>query len=264
MTTKINYTKMETQKGTFNYGRALLIGLIFAVVVIFLITRFACKGQQTITTREDINTALADSMKTWKDKEGNYKAQITAIQDENADYFLTIKSKEADVIRLQNVVKQYKNQIDRGGSATVISTEADINLTGETQVTKDKEENPVYTSDFEFFGTGKYAKTKWVWGKTIATKDSTTVGLRFYEELDVVIGVENTGFLGLGRGKAFANVTLHNPFNKVTTVRSYSDKPAPRKRFGVGPVGAYGIFLGETPKFGFFGGVGVTYDLIQF
>jgi len=111
-----------------------------------------------------------------------------------------------------------------------------------------------YKSDFNI--------KNWVWGTVSASKDSTKVNVKFKEQIDVVIGTEKTGFLGLGKGKSFAEVTLHNPFNTVSTLRAYSTKPAPIKKFGIGPVAAYGVGPGFVP--GVFIGIGVNWNIIKF
>ena len=112
------------------------------------------------------------------------------------------------------------------------------------------------------FGTFNYEKTKWIWGLTKATKDITQIGLRFHEEIDVVLGQEKTGFLGLGKPKPFAEVTLHNPYNKVSKLRSYSTTQLPARKLGLGPTAAYGLGSGFVPQM--FIGVGVNWNLLRF
>jgi hypothetical protein len=231
----------------------LVIGM---VVIIFLLIR-GCQVKRQLASNDTINTVLKDSLKTWKDKEGNYVANISLLESENSDYFIKWATTDRAVIKLQELVKKYESRIKKGGSATVINTEADINIVAPSQTTSFTTVHDTiyanYKSDFNIEG--------WVWGTVSASKDSTTIGMRFKEEIDVVIGTEKTGFLGLGKGKPFAEVTLHNPFNKVSTLRAYSTKPAPSKKFGIGPVIAYGIGPNFTP--GVFIGIGVNWNIIK-
>lgn len=246
--------KQELKEGWDKIKPVLLVLLV--LILIFFLMK-GCKAKQQLVSNDTMNIALKDSLKTWKDKEGNFKANITLLENYNSKYFTDLASADSTISKLQKLVKKYEGQIKHGGSATSIGTEANIHIVspshtdGFTRVQDTVYAN--YNTDFNIKG--------WVWGTVSATKDSTTIGMRFKEEIDVVIGTEKTGFLGLGKGKPFAEVTLHNPFNTVSTLRSYSTKPAPNKRFGIGPVAAYGFGPNFTPSL--FIGVGVNWNIIK-
>jgi len=250
-------TELEKQEFITNWNKFKNALLVVAIIVIIILLMKGCQAEHQLATNNTMNTALNDSMKSWKDKEGNFKANITLLENENSQYFTSWNTADSTVIQLQKLVKQYESKIKHGGSATVINTDANIHLVAPSQTSGFTTVHDTvyanYKSDFNIKG--------WVWGTVSATKDSTTIGMRFKEEIDVVIGTEKTGFLGLGKGRPFAEVTLHNPFNTVSTLRAYSTKPAPAKRFGIGPVVAYGVGPGFTP--GVFIGVGVNWNLIK-
>lgn len=231
--------------------------LILGVIIIALLLIKGCNAEKQLASNETMNTALKDSVKTWKTKEGKFKASISLLQNQNSKYFTNWTSSDTTVAKLQKLVKQYENKIKHSGSVTTIGTDAKIDIVAPSQVTSFTTIHDTvyanYTSDFNIKG--------WVWGKVSASKDSTVIGMRFKEEIDVVIGTEKTGFLGLGKGKPFAEVTLHNPFNAVSTLRAYSNKPLPNKKFGIGPVVAYGIGPGFVP--GVFVGIGVNWNIIK-
>jgi hypothetical protein len=252
--------KIELQE---NLKKARITLVVITILAIVAFLWRGCEAEQKLAQTETMNKALGDSLKTWRDKEGAFKANITLLENQSADYFTKWNTSDSTVVKLQALVTKYKKQLNKKGSATVITTDADINISEPTIVYRDTTRpcDPIYETSFEIMGTGKYKKTKWVWGIVTATKDSTRVGMRFHEEIDVVIGQEKTGFLGLGKPRPFAEVTLHNPFNKVSTLRSYSTTALPAKRFGVGPVVAYGVGYGFTPQF--FAGIGVNYNLIR-
>jgi hypothetical protein len=246
--------KVEFQQ---NWNKAKTILIVLGVLVLVAYLMKGCEAEHKLAQTETMNTALKDSMKTWRDKEGNLKANITLLENENSQYFTNWNTADSTVIQLQKLVKQYESKIKKGGSATVINTDADINIVAPSQTSGFTTVHDTvyanYKSDFNIEG--------WVWGTVSASKDSTTIGMRFKEEIDVVIGTEKTGFLGLGKPKPFAEVTLHNPFNKVSTLRAYSNKPLPPKRFGIGPVVAYGVGPGFIP--GVFVGVGINWNIIK-
>jgi hypothetical protein len=252
--------KIELQE-SLKKAKPILIVIGILILVAYLIR--GCEAETKLAEAETMNKALGDSLTTWRDKEGAFKANITLLESQSADYFTKLNTADANVIKLQALVTKYKKQLDKKGSATVITTDAQIDISEPTIVYRDSTKpcDPVYQTDFEIMGTGKYKDTRWVWGVVTATKDSTQVGMRFHEEIDVVIGQEKTGFLGLGKPRSFAEVTLHNPFNKVSTLRSYSTTPLPAKRFGIGPVAAYGVGSGLNTTF--FVGFGINWNWIR-
>jgi hypothetical protein len=250
-------TNQDIQEIKEGWNKLKVILLVFAIIFIVLLLMKGCKAEQQLASNETMNIALKDSLKTWKDKEGNFKANITLLENENSQYFTNWTTADSTVIKLQKLVKEYEAKIKHGGSVTTIGTDANIHIVAPSQTSGFTTVHDTvyanYKSDFNIKG--------WVWGTVSTTKDSTAVDMRFKEEIDVAIGTEKTGFLGLGKGRPFAEVTLHNPFNTVSTLRAYSTKPAPAKRFGVGPVVAYGVGPGFIP--GVFVGIGVNWNIIK-
>ena len=238
------------------FSVVIMIAIVMALVFFSIST---CKSGRKIEQSTGINTALKDSMKTWRDKEENFVAHITLLEGYSARDFAALTSADEKIQRLQKLVTKYESQIKKGGSVTVIETEGKIQVTVPSKVidTTTKVGNTIYASYESNFNL-----KNWVIGNIKASKDSTTIGLHFKEQLDVAIGTEKTGFLGLGKQKAFAEVTLHNPYNEVTSFKAYSTKPLPAKRFGVGPVAAYGVGPGFIP--GVFIGIGVNWNIIKF
>jgi hypothetical protein len=236
---------------------------VITILVLVLYLMRGCEAKTKLAEAETMNKALGDSLTTWRDKEGAFKANITLLENQSADYFTKWNTADSTVVKLQALVTKYKKQLGKKGSATVITTDAEIDISEPTIVYRDttKPCDPVYQTDFEIMGTGKYKDTRWVWGVVTATKDSTQVGMRFHEEIDVVIGQEKTGFLGLGKPRPFAEVTLHNPFNKVSTLRSFNVTPPRPKRFGIGPTLSYGVGSEFVPQV--FVGIGITWGIIK-
>ena len=246
--------KQELSKIWSTFKTTLIVVLVLLFIV--LLTR-NCTQERQIANGKAINMAMGDSLQTWRDKEGNYRAKIGLIQSEKAEYFLQMQSADTTIKKLQKLVKEQESKIKHGGSIAVINTDASIHaispshVSGATVVHDTIFAN--YKSDFNLKG--------WVYGTVTSSRINTEIDLKFKEEIDVTIGTEKTGFLGLGKGKPFAEVTLHNPYNKVNTLRAYSTKPIPTKQFGVGPVLAYGVGAGFIPQV--FIGIGVNWNIIK-
>lgn len=255
-----NQEKKEFEE-TLKKGKSIGIILITALIIVALIffSLSTCEAGRKIEQSTGINTALKDSMKTWKDKEGNYVAHISLLEGYNSKDFIALASANKKIQELQELVSKYQNQIKKGGSVTIINTDSKIKVTVPSKVTETSTKigDTIYASYESNFNL-----KNWVLGNIKASKDSTTIGLQFKEQLDVAIGIEKTGFLGLGKSKPFAEVTLHNPYNEVTSFKAYSTKPLPAKKFGIGPTISYG--LGSEGTVGVFIGVGINWNIIRF
>ena len=206
-----------------------------------------------LTDVEQINSNLKETLITKRTAEGLFVAKIGVLESYNQETFTRLATQDSTIKKLQNLVVQYKKELKKKGSATVIETHATADIVVPTQGDTSGV-SPIYNSTFNLKG--------WVWGSTRASSDSTKVSLQFREEIDVVIGEESTGFWGLGKKKPFVEVTLNNPYNEVKSLRSYATKVSKEKRFYVGPVVAYGVNNLLSPEL--FVGFGVGYGLIRF
>lgn len=254
---------MTTQEyNDYNFKHILRNRILLAVILGLLIlfgTREFSRVRAT-NIANDLQSALNDSIQTWITEDGLNKGKIATLQARNSKDFTKLYTKDSTIIKLQVLVKENANKISKQGSVTIINTEALVDITSPTTVTDTsktsslKDCNPIYTAPINGLGN-------WVEGETVARRDSTRVTLKFREELDVVIGIDKTGFLGLGKGKPFTEVTLHNPYNKVKVIKSYQTKLPPVKKISIGPGVIYGIGQNFNP--GVYVGVGIYYSLIR-
>lgn len=253
-----------TPQPQIDYRKYLFRAIAVIVILLSFLIVYTCKGVQADMAANDLNDALKDSVQFYKTKEGLSGAKTTVFEAQNSSDFTKLATKDSTILKLQVLVKQYKSELSKRGSAFVINTEGHFEATTATTVkdsttSPDRTKSPVYASDFKLEDK---KGVLWAWGNTLARKDSTTVKVNFRDELTGVIGVEKTGFLGLGRGKAFADIKTANPYNQIKDVRVYSTLPMPRKRFSVGPTIVYGF--GENFTLQPIIGIGATWGLIQF
>jgi hypothetical protein len=111
--------KMEFQQ---NWNKAKTILIVLGVLILAAYLIKGCEAEHKLAQPETMNKALGDSLKTWRDKEGDYIANFTLLENENADYFTKWNTTDSTVIKLQALVAKYKKQLDKKGSATVITT----------------------------------------------------------------------------------------------------------------------------------------------
>lgn len=232
------------------------IGVIILLLIIALLLVENCNGRKSLKSAKDMYASAQDTLKIWVDKDGYNRAQISVLQAQKADDFITMATKDSTIIKLQQLVKDNKGKIKTQGSISIINTEGNVDIKVPTTVidTSKTKCNPTYTSPFNLKG--------WVTGDIVAKRDSISVILKYKDEFNLIIGREKTGFLGLGRGKPFADLTSKSPYTMVKEMRVYENEPKPAKNFHVGPGVFYGIGRNFVPEV--FIGAGIMWTPINF
>lgn len=206
--------------------------------------------------QEQHNTinALADTVKTVVNEDQSKTASITAFETQREKDFLTIQSQQEEIVALQNLVRKYKSKLDEGSSATRFTSETKVN-SGSKTTSILVDSFPEYHSNINL--------DNWIVGKSRATKDSTYLSLSLRNEYDVIVGAERYGFLNTKR-KPFVDVTTHNPYSEVKTLRTYRVKVPDPKRMGLGVHIGYGFQLERQLKWYPVISVGLNFNLIEF
>lgn len=227
-----------------------------SIIIILILAYFLFQARGQLTEQANLNTALKDSVQTWRGKDGLNRAKIETLETSKSDEFLALASKDDAIVALQNEVRSMKRYLKKKGSVTNFTSETSVDTSVPTEVVDNGTPFPTYKSKFDLNG--------WVYGNSVATKDSTYYNLKVKNKYSLTLGVEPTGFLGLGKGKPFAQVKNLNPYSETQELKTYQVSSPKPKRWGVGPVAAYGLNLGPVPQLGGFIGVGAQYSLIRF
>lgn len=224
----------------------LSIIIVILIAAIALLSVKTCKSIQKEKETLSLIESMNDTIKVWKDKDGLSHSKISALETQNVNDFLKLKSKDEEIIRLQESVREYKSKIKNGGSVTNITSNTNAVIKSPVETTLppntvvkpgEKLIYPTYSSKFNLDG--------WIWGDMTANKDSMTLRPNIKNEYTVVIGEDKTGFLGLGKRKTFVEVKNLNPYTETTSLRTYiNTKPKPK--LGLGVYTGYGIQL--SPK----------------
>ena len=243
--------------------RNILLPLLIVVIIFLLMQQ--CRSYREVRQQEDLVEALADSVFTYINKDNRQVAKIQVIETDNAKLFSKLPTKDKEIQKLQNVVKKYKKQLKKEGSATVLQTETKFDtiyqvLNSDTGIIRDTNQiSNSITSDWIVTKYGFLLKDN-------GDVDSTFFNLQIQNKYSIVIGRERTGFLGLGRGKPFAEVTNYNPYTTNKSLRTYQVSAPKPKRMGIGINVGYGIHA--STKGGISHGVnlsiGFNYNFIEF
>ncbi len=202
---------------------ARTLGILAIVVLLYLLFQ----GHGEYQELKDLNKVSVAELKVSRDQKGVLTARLDAFETQRTKDFLQLKTRDSLTIELQKEVKIMGKYLKQMGSVTKFSTEGEVETVVLTEVTKDEQGDPIYKSKFNLDG--------WVWGNTIATKDTTYHHIQYKDNYTLVIGREPTGFLGLGRGKAFGQITSLSPYNTVKTMKVYQVSAPTRKNFSIAP-----------------------------
>ncbi len=233
------------------FKRIVIIGVIALIIILFY--KYA-SYQEKVKTLEELNTTLDSKLEIYKTKDGLNAAKIKVFESNSTKDFIKLATRDSTILKLKELVKINQSKIKTQGSIAIINTETNVDTAVPTEIIDSINKYPIYKSNFNLKG--------WIWGSSIANKDSTSYKINYKEELSLVVGREKTGFLGLGRGTPFADVTLHNPYSSVKEMRVYQKESSRPKRFSIGPTLSYGIGEGFEPQV--FIGIGISYNLIRF
>jgi hypothetical protein len=244
----------------------LYIILVVAIgVIIWLSTQVMNKNSQ-IEELEGLNEAAASELQIWKDKDGYNRGRIDALETESTKTFLAFQTQDTLIRELQAQVKTMDKYLKKQGSVTIIEGETKYDTI--YQKTQGKTYQSFFTDYITDSINNNWLSSRFgfkfdsIPGTNQFKIDSTLFSLKVKNKYSLTIGREPTGFLGLGKGKPFADIKNYNPYTSTTALRTYQVALPPPKRFGVGPVIAYG--LGPNMQFGWFVGIGGTWTLIRF
>ena len=237
----------------------ILIGLL--VGTLFLARMEVNNLHNKIETKDNLLQAINDTLKIIRNKDSSTTAKITAFETKSKQDFLKLQSNDETIKDLQLLVNKYKSKLDAGSLATKFTSNTNINTTNPTIISKTDTlylDNKVYLYP-EY--KSNINMSNWITGTSIANRDSTKLNLLIKDEYDVVIGEDDGLFK---KRKPFAEVTSHNPYSEVQTLRTYRVKVPEPKRMGLGLHIGYGFQLERQPKWYPLISVGVNFNLIEF
>lgn len=249
--------------------------LIFIIVILVLLLTgaggyiYKLKNEKQEIT--NLYGASLDELRQVKNKNGQYVATIEAMKSAEVETFLQMETKDAFIAELQDEVKRNKRVIKQQGDAIALlasQTRIDTVIV-EKEIQPEKlvatKDSLAYTIKNEWITATYGFKLKYMNQFERMDVENTFLNLTVDNKYSVILGSEPTGFLGLGKRKAFAEVTNHNPYTKTTNLRTYQVDGYPEKKFGVGIIGGYGLNLSPPGvQTGLFIGVGVSYNLFRF
>lgn len=188
---------------------------ILSFIILFIFSGFLVLKIQDLNRerKESLNliNALGDTIKIWKDKDGLNRSKISVLESYRTQDFLTLQTKDRQILELQKRVKEYKDKLKEGSSVTIIKGETVYDTIYET-----KDSIREILGEISIIDT---VDNKWITSVFGFNKDSTIYSLKVRNNYTVVIGEEKQGFLK--PRKPFAEVINENPYSVTDTLRTY-------------------------------------------
>lgn len=229
----------------------ILLCILIGIVSYHFFRKIEQKNYST-----EIIDGLNDELQTYKDSDSLNMAKIKIIETEDDKFFISLKTKDSTINKLQKLVDKYKNLLNNG-SATILSTETSMSLGAKTIIrdtvrdTIKKYFYPTYESELN--------GGKWVKGRFYADKDTVLFNIRFLNEYEIIQREDKQGWFK--PSIPIIEVKNLNPYSVTKELKTYKVK-VPNKRFGIGPNVGIGISgKGELVPYI---GIGIQYDLIKF
>ena len=204
--------------------------------------------------------ASQDTIKFYKNKDGENVARITVLSFERVQDFIRMRTKDDTIRQLQDLVAKYKKQLNNGGSATIIQTVTNYDTTYVSNIHLDT----IYFPTATLLDS---VRNRWISSRFGFVNGNTTFSISIDNAYSVVIGEENRGLFK--KSKAFVEVTNHNPYTKTKVLRTYQVSEKKQTHWGIGPnfsVSAIPVLIGGNVSLQFLPtvGIGIQYNFIKF
>ena len=216
-------------------GIFLLIAVVLALFLAVFIG-IATHHMKRADEQENLVSSLNASLEVWRDRDSINHAKIEVIETARIKDFLAIQSKDAEVKKLQEVVKQYEKQLGERGSVTNVTTSTEISVSSTVKI-----DTIAGNCSFEFVEGDEWVSTKVVVEGTSNSDDlEVMLDYKIKNEYSVIIGEEGGNIFK--QGKPFVEVINHNPYTETYQLRTYQvsgyKKP---KQWSVGLGAALGL-----------------------
>lgn len=242
----------------FNFQKRDYIAVIVALILLLLFSLQQCQVKKNfLAEKEALLEAANDSLKIWKDKQGVEHAEKKILETSNVESFLNLKTKDKDILRLQEEVSKYKNKLGKSGSVSVIKGETVIDTFYTQPIIKYK--NDLFYKDS--------IKNKWVNWVYEVVKDSTKnvndikFNLKLNYEYAVINKEKSAGWFK--KPIYYSEIVNYNPYSKTLSLTTYKvTNEFKSKKWSIGPTISWGISSQFTMQPSI--GIGLNYSLIRF
>lgn len=248
---------VSTWNKILEHGKSLGIVALGILCAVLLLMKQCNEGglKRELTELQNFNSALIDTIKVVKNKDGTKTTSITTIQTQDIDDFLAITKgivdkKDEEIQRLRTEVLKYKGKLEAGSSVTTVTATTNFQSSSHTLLSPNSDtiylDNTAYIyPEYIVSDTGRSISPSlnkeidWVILNGTINKDNSNIGLSITNMYSVVIGYEGK----FKKRKPVAYVTNENPYTDVSSMRTYQVKVPAERRLGIGIAVGYGGYF---------------------
>lgn len=237
-------------KPSIKQNLLLIFLLLFFFGVLYIIANQFKKSD--IKRNQSQVSALTDSIRYWKDKDGNNHAEITALNNQVYILGSDILMKDKELSELQELIKKYKI---KNKNNSVVNVKAETKFENTQAISKDSIEfnGRTVANIYKF-------NDDWISADVYSDTDSIHLSAVVRNSYAVILHDSRKNIFS--KSKTVAHVINRNPYTEVSSMKAYYVESPPIKKFGVGPNVSYGISSEGKQQVYF--GVGVNYNLLRF
>jgi len=224
------------------YWVGMSIATVFAWFIVLSVIKEDNKEKQLLK----MYTLTVDTLTRTRNSLNQEVAKASVYQAEKAKTFLSMKSTDAEVTRLQALVKQGESKGRRVDAALVISTATNLSLQDSLQnaISYEVPEAehprdtvtmwPIYTHTIK-------DSLKWIQGVVKLGRASFRADLEIRNDYDIVIGSERAG---LFKRKQYAEIVNKNPYSSTKSMKVFQKTTVPNKVIKSSLITGIAVFLG--------------------
>ncbi len=231
-----------------------MIGMGIAIAVLIFFLQRSCSGNVELT---NLNTAANDTITFERNEKNQQTAEISILEGNSDRDLKNLKTKDKTIIKLQEIVKNYKGKLR---SATILANTTTSTGTNVTTITKtDTVVKDSITYVYETYEAE--IDNEWEKGHIIANRDSVHHSIKIRNEFEITQGMKRREKGLFKRKVPVVTIKNLNP-NTVTTELRTFNVTKDQSRFGLSLQAGYGFTI--TGKTGIYVGGGVSFRLIDF
>lgn len=193
----------------------------FSAFVTLLFIVVTCTGKNRISVLKQIEGLYKisqDSLIIERNAKNEETARIEVFETENNQLFTSIKLKDKDINRLQNVILKYEKESGNLNTAIIISNETILHLQDSLRSLIIGYTHSIDSPSVSYPIYQRSINKKWYAGTITMGWDTLDLSLKVKNDYDITIGDEK---VSLFKRKTYANITNLNPDTETKVIKVY-------------------------------------------
>ncbi len=222
---------------------------LLAIAGVFILGYLLINSKSNALYREtSLNKAyshLSDTLVKTRNALNQEVAKTGVIQTESAKAFLSLKSKDAEVLRLQKLVGQEQGKGRDVQLALNVTTTSYYKLKDSTQNLVAYDSSKMYPKEtvtmWPIYEHIIKDSLKWIQGTIKLGRKVFSAELEFKNDYSISVGEESKGWF---EKQPYAEIVNHNPYTGTDAMKVYQKKLVPNKAVKSSLITGIAVFIG--------------------